>query len=132
MDMDAHRQELAAIVADPAVMRFIGNGGPVERDVAWRLMAFHLGEWALRGRGNWAALYDKERDRTYVYMHMLEPASVKAGQKLDGGGKVGLLGCTGSCDGAHLHFEIRAGADPYGAPSDPLAELKRWETLPSG
>ena len=49
-DLDAW----AAIVADPAVMRFIGNGGPVERDVAWRLMAFHLGEWALRGRGNWA------------------------------------------------------------------------------
>lgn len=44
----------AAIVADPAVMRFIGSGGPVDRDVAWRQMAFHLGEWALRGRGSWA------------------------------------------------------------------------------
>lgn len=82
------------------------------------------------GRGNWAALYDAERKRTYVYMHMLEPAAVKAGQKLDAGEKVGLLGCTGSCDGAHLHFEIRAGADPYGAPSDPLPELKRWEPAP--
>lgn len=44
----------AAIVADPEVMRFIGTGGAVGRDVAWRQMAFHLGEWALRGRGSWA------------------------------------------------------------------------------
>ena len=49
-DLDAW----AAIVADPEVMRFIGAGGPVGRDVAWRQMAFHLGEWALRGRGSWA------------------------------------------------------------------------------
>jgi len=82
------------------------------------------------GRGNWAALYDAERDRTYVYMHMQEPAGVKAGQKLSAGDVVGKLGCTGSCDGAHLHFEIRAGRGPYGAASDPLPELKRWERAP--
>jgi len=82
------------------------------------------------GRGNWAALYDPTRKSTYVYMHMQEPAGVKAGQKLAAGDVVGKLGCTGSCDGAHLHFEIRAGRDPYGAASDPLPELKRWERLP--
>lgn len=48
-DLDAW----AAIVADPEVMTYIGTGGPVERDVAWRQLAFHLGEWALRGRGSW-------------------------------------------------------------------------------
>ncbi len=77
-------------------------------------------------RGNWAALYEPRSKRTFVYMHMLEPASVKAGQKLAAGDRVGLLGCTGSCDGAHLHFEIREGRDPYGAPIDPLPELQRW------
>ena len=29
------------------------------------------------GRGNWAALYDPKAKRTYVYMHMLEPAGVE-------------------------------------------------------
>jgi murein DD-endopeptidase MepM/ murein hydrolase activator NlpD len=77
-------------------------------------------------RGNWAALYEPRSKRTFVYMHMLEPASVKAGQKLAAGDRVGLLGCTGSCDGAHLHFEIREGRDPYGKPIDPLPELQRW------
>ena len=84
------------------------------------------------GRGNWAALYDVATDRTFVYMHMEEPAGVKAGEELDAGDQVGRLGCTGSCDGPHLHFEIRAGAGPYGEPSDPLHELKSWQRLPAG
>jgi murein DD-endopeptidase MepM/ murein hydrolase activator NlpD len=83
-------------------------------------------------RGNWAALYDAAEDRTFVYMHMLEPAEVKAGQKLAAGERVGLLGCTGSCEGAHLHFEIRDGRDPYGTPHDPLPELRRWQPAPRG
>jgi murein DD-endopeptidase MepM/ murein hydrolase activator NlpD len=83
-------------------------------------------------RGNWAALYEPKSKRTFVYMHMLEPASVKQGQKLAAGDRVGLLGCTGSCDGAHLHFEIREGKDPYGTPIDPLPELQRWARYTSG
>jgi len=78
------------------------------------------------GRGNWAALYDPAAKRTYVYMHMLEPAAVKAGQELAAGERVGLLGCTGSCDGAHLHFEIREGKGPYGKPIDPLPVISHW------
>ena len=84
------------------------------------------------GRGNWAALYDPAADRTYVYMHMEEPATVKAGQGLNAGDVVGPLGCTGSCDGAHLHFEIRAGKDPYGRASDPIPEISKWEPPPAG
>ena len=79
------------------------------------------------GRGNWAALYDPAEKRTYIYMHMLEPAAPKAGQKLEPGERVGLLGCTGSCDGAHLHFEIRKGKDPYGQPIDPLPIVTKWQ-----
>jgi len=83
------------------------------------------------GRGNWAALYDKSEDRTFVYFHMIEPAEVQAGQRLAAGDRVGQVGCTGSCFGDHLHFEIRAGRDPYGTPSDPLPELQSWKPLPS-
>lgn len=49
-DLDAY----AAMSADAEVMRYIGTGGPVERDMAWRQMAAFLGHWALRGYGMWA------------------------------------------------------------------------------
>ena len=81
------------------------------------------------GRGNWAALYDPARDQTYNYLHMNAPAAVEAGQKLAPGESIGEVGCTGSCYGEHLHFEIRAGRDPYGAAADPLPELQRWSPV---
>lgn len=56
-DLDAH----AAICADEEVMRYIGVGGPVGRDVAWRQLALHLGHWALRGYGMWAVELRAER-----------------------------------------------------------------------
>jgi len=49
-DLDAY----AAMCADDAVMRYIGSGGAVGRDVAWRQMALFLGSWALIGHGMWA------------------------------------------------------------------------------
>lgn len=49
-DLDAY----AAMCADDEVMRHIGSGGAVGRDVAWRQLAIFLGAWALRGHGMWA------------------------------------------------------------------------------
>ncbi len=49
-DLDAY----AEICADEEVMRYIGTGGAVGRDVAWRHLALFLGEWALSGCGMWA------------------------------------------------------------------------------
>jgi RimJ/RimL family protein N-acetyltransferase len=49
-DLDAY----AAMSADAEVMQYIGSGGPVGRDIAWRGMAMFLGQWALRGHGMWA------------------------------------------------------------------------------
>jgi RimJ/RimL family protein N-acetyltransferase len=49
-DLDAY----AAMCADAEVMRHIGAGGPVGRDVAWRQMALFLGAWVLHGHGMWA------------------------------------------------------------------------------
>lgn len=49
-DLDAY----AAMCADEEVMRHIGTGGPVGRDVAWRHLALFLGSWALVGHGMWA------------------------------------------------------------------------------
>lgn len=49
-DLDAY----AAMCADAQVMRYIGAGGAVGREVAWRQMAVFLGSWPLLGLGMWA------------------------------------------------------------------------------
>jgi RimJ/RimL family protein N-acetyltransferase len=49
-DLDAY----AAMCADEEVMRHIGSGGAVGRDVAWRHLALFLGSWSLVGHGMWA------------------------------------------------------------------------------
>ena len=49
-DLDGY----ADMCADAEVMRFIGAGGPVGAEVAWRQMALFLGEWTLHGYGMWA------------------------------------------------------------------------------
>ena len=81
------------------------------------------------GQGNYVYLYDPKRDRTYVYMHMIAPAVVKPGERVDAGEKLGGLGCTGSCWGDHLHFEIRDGKGIEGDPTDPLPYLRDWQHL---
>jgi hypothetical protein len=50
-DIDAY----AAMLADPEVMRYIGEGKPLTRDDAWRNMAMVAGHWSLRDYGMWAA-----------------------------------------------------------------------------
>lgn len=41
-----------------------------------------------------------------LYGH-LSRAAARAGQDLDPGDPIGTAGCTGSCTGTHLHFELR-------------------------
>jgi RimJ/RimL family protein N-acetyltransferase len=50
-DFDAY----AAMCADPEVMRYLGDGQPLERSIAWRNLALMIGHWSLRGYGLWAA-----------------------------------------------------------------------------
>lgn len=44
----------AEMCADPEVARYIGDGQPVSRPVAWRNLAMMVGHWSLRGFGMWA------------------------------------------------------------------------------
>ncbi len=81
------------------------------------------------GRGNYLSIHDPKRDLTYNYFHLAEPALLAARAKVDAGERVGLMGCTGSCWGVHLHFEVREGGDPYGAAIDPLPLLEDWKRL---
>ena len=81
------------------------------------------------GEGNYVHLYDSKRDRTYVYMHMIAPAVVKAGDRVHAGQLLGREGCTGSCWGDHLHFEVRDGRGYEGEARDPMPLLKDWRSL---
>lgn len=87
------------------------------------------------GRGNYLYLYSPADRRTYVYLHMAKPSPLHVGDEVVAGQYVGRLGCTGSCDGPHLHFEIRLGYDDLRhdpKPIDPLPLLKRWAHAPPG
>ncbi len=87
------------------------------------------------GRGNYIYLYSPQDQRTYVYLHMLQPSPLHVGDNVVAGQYVGRMGCTGSCDGVHLHFEIRLGLDDFGndpKPIDPLPHLKTWGQVPDG
>ena len=78
------------------------------------------------GRGNHLALYAPRADRTFVYLHMAGPALVEVGERVAAGRRVGAVGCTGSCDGPHLHLEVYAGRGARGRALDPLPLLRRW------
>jgi murein DD-endopeptidase MepM/ murein hydrolase activator NlpD len=62
-------------------------------------------------------------------MHMIAPSPRKVGERVRAGELVGRLGCTGSCWGDHLHFEIRNGRGMTGAPRDPMPALQDWKEL---
>ena len=78
------------------------------------------------GRGNYVGIYSPRARETYVYLHMLGPSLVQPGQRVRYGQRVGRLGCTGSCFGEHLHFEVRRGRSLEGAARDPRPLLLRW------
>jgi murein DD-endopeptidase MepM/ murein hydrolase activator NlpD len=77
------------------------------------------------GRGNYVAIWSPETDRTFVYLHMLRPAGAGEAEHVAAGGRIGAVGCTGSCWGDHLHLELRRGRGTAGEPLDPLPLLAR-------
>jgi murein DD-endopeptidase MepM/ murein hydrolase activator NlpD len=84
------------------------------------------------GRGNYLVLYSRAARQTYAYFHMLAPSRRKPGRHVRAGRRVGALGCSGSCDGAHLHFEVHRGRGVTGRGIDPKPFLRRWHKLPRG
>jgi murein DD-endopeptidase MepM/ murein hydrolase activator NlpD len=80
-------------------------------------------------RGNYVAIYEPRAGRTYVYLHMEAAALVKPGHRVRAGQPVGRLGCTGSCFGPHLHFEVRQGRGSQRHAIDPLPLLRRWSRV---
>jgi RimJ/RimL family protein N-acetyltransferase len=46
--------DLAAMLGDPVVMKFLGDGIPRDRADSWRQLTGIVGHWVLRGYGLWA------------------------------------------------------------------------------
>jgi murein DD-endopeptidase MepM/ murein hydrolase activator NlpD len=87
------------------------------------------------GRGNYLAIYDPADNHSFVYMHMLKPPVVQLGDKVHAGQLLGRLGCTGSCEGPHLHFEVRIGKASLRSQTkavDPLPFLRGWPEATPG
>jgi murein DD-endopeptidase MepM/ murein hydrolase activator NlpD len=87
------------------------------------------------GRGNYVTIYSPADDRSFVYMHMLKPPNVGLGERVHAGQLLGRLGCTGSCWGPHLHFEVRVGKAALRSRTkavDPLPFLRQWPQVTPG
>lgn len=76
------------------------------------------------GRGNYIAIWSPDAKMTFVYLHMRAPTPLSEGEPVDAGGRIGAVGCTGSCSGDHLHLEMRQGRGTTGKPLDPLPMLR--------
>jgi murein DD-endopeptidase MepM/ murein hydrolase activator NlpD len=48
---------------------------------------------------------------TALYAH-LSSVSVDEGERVRKGERMGVAGCTGSCSGTHLHFEVQRSGEP--------------------
>lgn len=70
------------------------------------------------GYGN-VVLMDVGSGYSVLYAH-LNAAQVRPGQWLAAGTRLGTAGCTGSCTGTHVHFELRH----EGLPVDPAPFLR--------
>lgn len=70
------------------------------------------------GYGNVVVL-DLPGPYTALYAH-LSSVRVRPGQRVRKGQRLGLAGCTGSCSGTHLHFQV----ERRGVPVDPLRFLR--------
>ncbi|KUF13655.1 transglycosylase family protein [Streptomyces silvensis] len=65
----------------------------------------------------------RHTDGKYSQYGHLSALTVKAGQKVGAGQRIGRSGSTGNSSGPHLHFEIRTGPG-FGSDVDPLAYLR--------
>ena len=81
------------------------TGDPVRAASAGSVLIAGLSPSGYAGYGT-IVLIGHAAGVTTLYAH-LSRVSVAPGQKVAAGDVIGAMGCTGSCTGSHLHFEVR-------------------------
>lgn len=96
---------------------------------------FINGNWDYQGAdddssGNMVAIKDSASGHILKYMHLKHgsiPSSIRRGQRIKKGSKIGIIGSTGFSTGPHLHYQVE---DRAGHPIDPeLTFPKEKKTL---
>jgi murein DD-endopeptidase MepM/ murein hydrolase activator NlpD len=80
------------------------GGGPIIAADSGSVIA---AGWDASGYGN-RVLIDHGNGMITLYGH-LSALQVQAGQRVNRGDQIGMMGSTGRSTGTHLHFEIRQG-----------------------
>ena len=91
----------------------IASGTPIKAAAAGKVVS---AGW-LGGYGN-ATIIDHGGGLATLYGHQ-SAILVSVGQSVSKGQVIGRVGCTGSCTGPHLHFEVRINGEPV----DPMPYL---------
>jgi murein DD-endopeptidase MepM/ murein hydrolase activator NlpD len=78
--------------------------------------------------GNYLMLFDKKSNRTFIYMHLVNPPLVPMGSAVTTGQHIGNVGHTGDATGCHLHFEMHSGNGWGGPLINPTPLLKYWDS----
>jgi murein DD-endopeptidase MepM/ murein hydrolase activator NlpD len=80
------------------------------------------------GYGNYMALDVKGSNHAFIYAHMKNRPSVREGQRVRTGQRVGRVGETGNAVGCHLHFEYWRGQFGSGHATAAVTRvLRKWD-----
>jgi murein DD-endopeptidase MepM/ murein hydrolase activator NlpD len=113
------RDPFSGELADHTGIDFQGEKGDIALATAPGTVVF-VGD-----KGNYGLAVDIDHGMGFVtrYAH-LDEFSVKTGDVVQAGTKVGMIGCTGRSTGRHLHYEVRYNGQPYN-PKE-LIRVKRY------
>jgi murein DD-endopeptidase MepM/ murein hydrolase activator NlpD len=113
------RDPFTGKLADHSGIDFRGEKGDIALSTAPGTVIF-VGD-----RGNYGTVVDVDHGMGFTtrYAH-LDEASVKVGDEVQAGAKVGLIGNTGRSTGRHLHYEVRYNGQLYN-PKE-LIRVKRY------
>jgi murein DD-endopeptidase MepM/ murein hydrolase activator NlpD len=79
--------------------------------------------------GNYIVIHGSGSGESYVYMHLRDASSLRKGDTVKTGERIGSVGRSGDADGCHLHFELwtKPGWYKGGSAYDPRPKLKEWD-----
>ena len=118
-----------------AVNGFGGGRGHDGQDIfagcGTRVVAARTGrivEAATAGNeGNYVVM-EASDGRQQAYLHLLRPSSLRRGDRVGAGERIGKVGQTGNAEGCHLHFELWTAPGRFtgGRAVNPRPALDRW------